>query len=52
MPDNAIYYQMAYVAVVVIYGAYAWSLLSRSRRLAERERRAAAASSDARRPDA
>ena len=39
MPDNAIYYQMAYAAVVVIYGAYAATLLARGRRLAERERR-------------
>ncbi len=42
MPDNAIYYQMAYAAVVVIYGAYTATLLTRSRRLAERERRHAA----------
>ena len=40
MPDNAIYYQMAYAAVVVIYGAYAAALVARGRRLAERERRA------------
>ncbi len=39
MPDNAIYYQMAYAAVVLIYGAYTVTLLARGRRLAERERR-------------
>ena len=39
MPDNAIYYQLAYAAVALIYGAYTVSLVTRSRRLAERERR-------------
>ena len=39
MPDNAIYYQLAYAAVALIYGTYAVSLVVRSRRLAERERR-------------
>ena len=39
MPDNAIYYQMAYAAVVLIYGAYAATLVARGRRLSARERR-------------
>ena len=39
MPDNAIFYQAAYVAAAVIYGAYAVSLIVRRRRLRDRLRR-------------
>jgi len=38
MPDNAIYYEMAYAAAAVIYGAYTLSLIVRARRLRARER--------------
>ena len=38
MPDNAIYYEMAYAAAAAIYLGYALSLLVRSRRLRARER--------------
>ena len=40
MPDNAIYYQLAYAATIVVYGAYGLSLWLRARRLDEAERRA------------
>jgi len=33
MPDNAIYYHIAYIAAAVIYGAYAITLYLRRRRL-------------------
>lgn len=38
-PDNAIFYQAAYVAAAVIYGGYVLSLVMRGRRASERERR-------------
>ena len=37
MPDNAIYYQLAYVATALLYAGYGLSLWRRSRRLDERE---------------
>lgn len=39
MPENAGYYHAAYIAVVIIYGGYVLSLVIRSRRARERERR-------------
>jgi len=36
MPDNAIYYHIAYVAAAVIYGLYAFSIYVRRRRLNSR----------------
>lgn len=33
MPDNAFYFHTAYAAAAVIYGAYAWSIWRRSRRM-------------------
>lgn len=38
MPDNAIYYQLAYAATAMIYLGYGATLWLRSRRLEERER--------------
>ena len=38
MPDNAIYYQLAYAAVILLYGGYGIALWRRARRLDERER--------------
>lgn len=38
MPDNAIYYQLAYAATALVYLGYGLSLWRRSRRLDERER--------------
>ena len=38
MPDNAIYYQLAYAATIVVYAGYGLSLWVRARRLDERER--------------
>jgi hypothetical protein len=38
MPDNAVYYQIAYAAAAVIYLAYAFLLRGRARRLDEVER--------------
>jgi hypothetical protein len=35
-PDNAIYYQLAYVAAAVIYVGYALSIVVRRRRLRAR----------------
>jgi hypothetical protein len=32
IPDNAIYFEVAYVAAAIIYGAYAASLWWRARR--------------------
>lgn len=37
MPDNAIYYQLAYAATAIVYAAYGVSLWVRARRLDERE---------------
>ena len=42
MPDNAIYYQLAYAATAIVYVGYGVSLWLRTRRLGERERSAAA----------
>jgi hypothetical protein len=39
MPDNAIYYQLAYAAAAVIYSGYAISLVVRRRRLRARAAR-------------
>ena len=36
MPDNAIYYQLAYAATIVVFVAYGASLWLRARRLDER----------------
>lgn len=33
MPDNAIYYQLAYGATLLLYGGYALTILWRRRRL-------------------
>ena len=38
-PDNAIFYQAAYLAAAIIYGGYVISLVVRGRRARERERR-------------
>lgn len=38
MPDNAIYYQLAYAATALAYLGYGLSLWRRARRLEERER--------------
>lgn len=40
MPDNAIYYQLAYAATALVYLGYGVSLWRRARRLDERERSA------------
>ena len=37
MPDNAIYYQLAYAAVAIIYGGYGLVLWRRNRRLDDEE---------------
>ena len=39
MPDNAIFYQAAYIAAAVVYGGYILSLVIRMRRASERRRR-------------
>ena len=39
MPDNAIYYQLAYAATALVYLGYGFSLWRRTRQLDERERR-------------
>ena len=39
MPDNAVFYHVAYAAAAVIYGGYVVSLVVRSRRTRARERR-------------
>ena len=39
MPDNAVFFHVAYAAAVVIYGGYVVSLVVRSRRTRARERR-------------
>ena len=38
MPDNAIFYQIAYAAGAVVYGGYLISIYVRARRARERER--------------
>ena len=42
MPDNAIYYQLAYGAIAVLYVGYAITLILRRRALAARRSRAGA----------
>jgi hypothetical protein len=37
MPDNAIYYQAAYVVAGVVYAAYVVSLVVRARRVRRRQ---------------
>jgi hypothetical protein len=39
MPDNAVFFHVAYAAAIVIYGGYVVSLVVRSRRTRARERR-------------
>ena len=39
MPDNAIFYQAAYISAAVVYGGYIVSLVIRMRRASERRRR-------------
>lgn len=39
MPDNAIFYQAAYAAAILIYGGYVISLVVRGRQVRNRERR-------------
>ena len=39
MPDNAVFFHVAYAVAVVIYGGYVVSLVVRSRRARARERR-------------
>ena len=39
MPDNAIFYQAAYIAAAIVYGGYIVSLVIRMRRASERTRR-------------
>jgi hypothetical protein len=39
MPDNAVYYHAAYLAASIIYGGYIVSLVVRSRRARDRQRR-------------
>ena len=41
MPDNAIYYELAYAATILLYSAYALSLVLRKRALARRRARQA-----------
>ncbi len=38
MPDNAVYYQVAYAAAALIYGGYIISLVVRTRRARDRQR--------------
>ena len=38
-PDNAIFYQAAYIAAAIIFGGYVISLVVRERRARDRERR-------------
>ena len=47
MPDNAIYYEIAYAATALIYLGYGLSLVARRRRLDERAARTANAASAA-----
>ncbi len=39
MPENAVFFHVAYAAAAVIYGGYVVSLVVRSRRIRDRERR-------------
>ena len=39
MPDNAIYYQLAYAATIALYAAYALTLVLRRRALDRRRAR-------------
>jgi hypothetical protein len=39
MPDNAIFYQVAYAAAIIVYGGYVISLVVRTRRVRAQERR-------------
>jgi hypothetical protein len=39
MPENAIFFHVAYTAAALIYGGYVVSLIVRSRRTRARERR-------------
>jgi hypothetical protein len=39
MPENSAYYHAAYIAAGIIYGAYIVSLVIRTRRARERQRR-------------
>ena len=41
MPDNVIFYQAAYIAIAVLYAAYAISVVLRRRSLGRRAREAA-----------
>ncbi len=41
MPDNAIFYHVAYAVAAIIYGGYVVSLVVRGRRVRERERQQA-----------
>ena len=38
MPDNAIYYQLAYGAAAIVYGGYVISIYVRARRARDRAR--------------
>jgi hypothetical protein len=38
-PDNAVFFHVAYTAAVLIYGGYVVSLIVRSKRTRDRERR-------------
>ena len=38
MPDNAIFYRLAYIAGAIVYGGYLISIYVRARRARERER--------------
>ena len=46
MPDNAIYYQLAYAATALVYLGYGLWLWRRTRALDERERRLTTADDD------
>ena len=39
MPENAIFYQVAYAAAILVYGGYVVSLFIRTRQMRDRERR-------------
>jgi hypothetical protein len=38
-PDNAVFFHVAYTAAAVVYGGYVVSLIVRSKRTRDRERR-------------
>ena len=44
MPENSAYYHAAYIAAGIIYGSYIVSLIVRTRRARERQRRREASS--------